>query len=72
MQDNCSHYARTPGVKAPLRFDSAKKLLGVIDRQFGTLPWCKRYLDRIGEKNYAVGVRPPSRLCLSLAPRRAH
>ncbi|KPV76503.1 uncharacterized protein RHOBADRAFT_52500 [Rhodotorula graminis WP1] len=55
--DNCSHYARMDGVKAPLRFDSAKKLLGVIDKQFGTLPWCKRYLDRLGEKNYAVGLR---------------
>jgi methionyl aminopeptidase len=29
----------------------------VIERQFGTLPWCKRYLDRIGQKNYTVAVR---------------
>jgi len=57
------------GVKAPLRFDSAKKLLGVIDKQFGTLPWCKRYLDRLGEKNYAVGVRPPFSLSRSPSPR---
>ncbi|GJN87298.1 hypothetical protein Rhopal_000246-T1 [Rhodotorula paludigena] len=55
--DNCSHYARIPGAKAPLRFDSSKKLLGVLDKQFGTLPWCKRYLDRLGEKNYTLSLR---------------
>ncbi|CDR38471.1 RHTO0S03e09868g1_1 [Rhodotorula toruloides] len=52
----CSHYARIPEARAPLTFDSSKKLLSVIERQFGTLPWCKRYLDRIGQKNYTVAL----------------
>jgi len=38
------------------RSASGKRLLGVIDRNFGTLPWCRRYLDRIGESGYLIGV----------------
>jgi len=30
--------------------------MGTIDREFGTLPWCRRYLDRIGESGYLLGV----------------
>ncbi|GAA5914995.1 methionine aminopeptidase [Sporobolomyces salmoneus] len=54
----CSHYARMPSnSKVPLRSASAKRLLGVIDRNFGTLPWCRRYLDRIGETAYLIGLK---------------
>jgi len=28
----------------------AKELLGVIDRNFGTLAFCRRFLDRLGCK----------------------
>jgi hypothetical protein len=38
------------------RLQSAKKLMGTIDREFGTLPWCRRYLDRLGESGYLLGV----------------
>ncbi|GAA5843745.1 hypothetical protein JCM5353_008314 [Sporobolomyces roseus] len=54
----CSHYARMPtDQKVPLRSASGKRLLGVIDRNFGTLPWCRRYLDRIGESGYLIGLK---------------
>ncbi|GAA6037285.1 hypothetical protein JCM8097_008663 [Rhodosporidiobolus ruineniae] len=55
----CSHYAKNKDAppKVALRNDSAKKLLSTIDKQFGTLPWCRRYLDRLGEKNYLLGLR---------------
>ncbi|KAG0667479.1 Methionine aminopeptidase 2 [Rhodotorula mucilaginosa] len=53
----CSHYARMAGARAPLRHDSSKRLLASIDKNFGTLPWCKRYLDRTGEKGYALALR---------------
>lgn len=32
----------------PLRLPAAKKLLATIDKNFGTLAFCRRYLDRIG------------------------
>ena len=37
---------------------SSKKLLSTINKQFGTLPFCRRYLDRVGEKSYLLAVRP--------------
>ena len=40
----CSHYMKNFGVgHVPLRLPKAKQLLGVIDRNFGTLAFCKRY-----------------------------
>ena len=38
----------------PLRLPKAKQLLGVIDRNFGTLAFCRRFLDRIGETKYLM------------------
>ncbi len=40
---------------------SARSLLKSIQRNFGTVPFCRRYLDRAGEKNYLLAVRllPP-------------
>ena len=52
-----SHYARMADAPhRPLRLASAKKLLNTINREFGTLPFCRRYLDRLGEQNYLLGV----------------
>ena len=45
-----SHFARDPDAHPTLRLDLAKKLLKCIDKNFGTLPWCPRYLDRIDPK----------------------
>ena len=53
----CSHYARNPDVQhADLRLSSAKSLLNVINKNFGTLPFCRRYLDRLGQDKYLLGV----------------
>jgi methionyl aminopeptidase len=52
-----SHYAkRGDAEKVPLRLSSAKSLLNVITKNFGTLPFCRRYLDRIGQEKYLLGV----------------
>lgn len=52
-----SHYAKN--VDAPnvsLRLSSAKSLLNTITKNFGTLPFCRRYLDRLGQDKYLLGV----------------
>ncbi|KAK2796818.1 hypothetical protein FQN50_009419 [Emmonsiellopsis sp. PD_5] len=39
-----------------LRLSSARSLLKTIDENFGTLVFCRRYLDRLGVKKYLLGV----------------
>ncbi len=52
-----SHYAkRGDAPKMDLRLSSAKSLLSVINKNFGTLPFCRRYLDRLGQDKYLLGV----------------
>ncbi|KAK4610334.1 Methionine aminopeptidase 2 [Fulvia fulva] len=52
-----SHYARMPDApKVALRVASAKTLLKSIDKNFGTLPFCRRYLDRLGHEKYLLGL----------------
>jgi len=52
-----SHYAkRGDAQKVDLRISSAKSLLNVINKNFGTLPFCRRYLDRLGQEKYLLGV----------------
>lgn len=51
-----SHYAKRGDSQAPLRLESAKRLLNVINKNFGTLPFCRRYLDRLGQEKYLLGV----------------
>ena len=41
----------------PLRLPKAKQLLGVIDRNFGTLAFCRRFLDRLGEQRYIMALK---------------
>jgi methionine aminopeptidase len=36
---------------------TAKSLLNSINKNFGTLPFCRRYLDRAGESKYLLAVR---------------
>jgi methionyl aminopeptidase len=56
---DCSHYAkRSDGKHVPLRSAKAKGLLNTINQHFGTLPFCRRYLDRVGEEKYGVAVCP--------------
>jgi len=52
-----SHYAKkadAPNVS--LRVTSARNLLNVINKNFGTLPFCRRYLDRLGQDKYLLGL----------------
>lgn len=52
-----SHYAkRADAPKVGLGIGSAKKLLNVINKNFGTLPFCRRYLDRLGQEKYLLGL----------------
>ena len=39
-----------------LSHQTAKTLLKSIQRNFGTLPFCRRYLDHAGEKDYLLAV----------------
>ncbi|KAJ5542148.1 Winged helix-turn-helix transcription repressor DNA-binding [Penicillium sp. DV-2018c] len=52
-----SHYAlASDAPNVPLRLSSAKSLLNVINKNFGTLPFCRRYLDRLGQDKYLLGL----------------
>lgn len=52
-----SHYAKVGDApRVPLRVSSAKTLLKSIEKNFGTLPFCRRYLDRLGHDKYLLGV----------------
>ena len=56
-EGECSHYAKkVDGRHVPLRSAKAKSLLSSINQNFGTLPFCRRYLDRLGEEKYGVAV----------------
>ncbi|GJP82980.1 hypothetical protein CLOP_g13192, partial [Closterium sp. NIES-67] len=54
----CSHYMKNFDVgHVPLRLPRAKQLLATIDRNFGTLAFCRRYLDRLGETKYLMALK---------------
>ncbi|KAI9271546.1 peptidase M24, structural domain-containing protein [Phascolomyces articulosus] len=54
----CSHYAKAfDAPHVPIRVPRAKSLLASINKHFDTLPFCRRYLDRIGEEKYLLGLR---------------
>lgn len=52
----CSHYARNAGAPVSPQLGNAKKLLHTIDTYFGTIPFCRRYLDRLGEDKYLFSL----------------
>ncbi|AQZ14826.1 MAP2 (YBL091C) [Zygosaccharomyces parabailii] len=52
----CSHYARNGNAPVSSHLGNAKKLLHSIDTYFGTLPFCRRYLDRLGEEKYLFSL----------------
>ena len=58
-QGECSHYARKAKLpkSLPIRIQSAHGLLRTINKNFDSLPFCRRYLDRVGEKNYLLGLK---------------
>ncbi|KAG8950458.1 Methionine aminopeptidase 2 [Tulasnella sp. 424] len=52
-----SHYALNSGIKnPPLRLETAKTLFKTIQKNFGTLPWCRRYLERTGTSHYLLAL----------------
>lgn len=52
-----SHYAKIPDApNVALRLSTARNILKVIDKNFGTLPFCRRYLDRLGQDKYLLGL----------------
>ncbi|KAI0462212.1 Methionine aminopeptidase 2 [Komagataella kurtzmanii] len=59
-QGECSHYAKNPDAPAnaisSIRVNRAKQLLKTIDENFGTLPFCRRYIDRLGEEKYLLAL----------------
>ncbi|CCH47126.1 hypothetical protein BN7_6737 [Wickerhamomyces ciferrii] len=56
-EGECSHYAKNVDApNVPLRLNKAKSLLATIDENFGTLPFCRRYLDRLGEEKYLLAL----------------
>ncbi|KAI3428315.1 hypothetical protein D9Q98_006695 [Chlorella vulgaris] len=53
-----SHYMKNFDVgHVPLRLPRAKALLATIDKHFGTLAFCRRYLDRLGEEKYLMALK---------------
>lgn len=42
---------------AGLRLSGSKKLLGVINQNFGTLAFCRRWLDRLGQTRYLMSLK---------------
>lgn len=55
-QGECSHYARDKGNTTPIRLVTSRQLLDVIDETFGTLPFCRRYLDKLGQDRYTLAL----------------
>lgn len=43
--------------RVPLKNPSSKRLLKLINENFGTLAWCKRWVEDLGETSYQVGLR---------------
>ncbi|ENN70350.1 methionine aminopeptidase 2 [Dendroctonus ponderosae] len=55
---DCSHYMKNFDVPyVPLRLQSSKALLNIINKNFGTLAFCKRWLDRAGATKYQMALK---------------
>jgi methionyl aminopeptidase len=68
----CSHYMKVFNAPhVPLRLPSAKKLLSHINKTFGTLAFCRRWLERDDGGSYTVNGISVSQL-LSFLNRRMH
>lgn len=54
----CSHYMKNFEIgHVPLRLPRAKQLLNVINENFGTLAFCRRWLDRLGQTKYLLALK---------------
>lgn len=53
-----SHYMKNFDVgHVPLRLQKSKQLLNTINKNFGTLAFCRRWLDRLGEERYLMALK---------------
>lgn len=53
-----SHYMKNfEAGHMPLRMPKAKSLLSTIEKNFGTLAFCRRWLDRAGETKYLMALK---------------
>lgn len=56
-----SHYMLSaeipPAALSHLRSASSRRLYSVIQQNFGTLAFCRRYLDRLGESKYLLSLK---------------
>ncbi|PSK42081.1 methionine aminopeptidase, type II [Elsinoe australis] len=56
-QGEVSHYAlRSDAPNVDLHLASARSILNTIKKNFGTIPFCRRYLDRLGQEKYLFGL----------------
>lgn len=56
----CSHYMKNfdlADTHVPLRLARSKALLNTINKNFGTLAFCRRWLDRAGETKYLMALK---------------
>ena len=54
----CSHYMKDFDAEhVPLRVAKARQLLNVINQNFGTLAFCRRWLDRLGQTKYLMALK---------------
>lgn len=54
----CSHYMKSfDAPRVNLRSGRARSLLATIDKNFGTLAFSRRFLDRLGEDKYLMGLK---------------
>lgn len=55
---NCSHYMKNFDKSfVPIRISRAKGLLNTINKEFGTLAFCKRWVERAGETKYQLALK---------------
>uniref|UniRef100_H2Z5Q9 Methionine aminopeptidase 2 n=1 Tax=Ciona savignyi TaxID=51511 RepID=H2Z5Q9_CIOSA len=57
---DCSHYMKNfdlANQHVPLRLPRAKRLLHLINENFGTLAFCRRWIDRLGESKYLMALK---------------
>lgn len=55
---DCSHYMKSfEATYVPLRLQSSKSLLTLINKNFSTLAFCKRWLDRAGATKYHIALK---------------
>jgi methionyl aminopeptidase len=59
---DCSHYMKDFEVHEekryiPLRLTRSKQLLNTINKSFGSLAFCRRWLDRLGETKYLMALK---------------